>query len=317
MTDIPFISAVDVESKLDWTAIADALADGHQRGKADLGDLLLQSKENAILNRAAWIDGKGIALKSMTIFPDNVRQDPPLPSVQGVVILFDSENGSVRALIDGVLVTKWKTAGDSVLGARLLARTDSQSLLIVGSGTVAKSLISAYTEMFPNLKRIEIWSRNPSNAEELASQTVINNVEISSTVDLRRAAGRADIITCATMAHQPVLSGEWIVPGTHIDLIGAFTPDMREADDLLMQRAELFVDARETTINHIGELMIPLASGTIRENDIRGDLYDLCTGKPGRSGPDAITLFKNGGGAHLDLLTALKIYKTYRQTSSC
>ncbi len=313
MTEVPFITSNDVEAKLNWTMIADALAAGHLLERAEMGDLLLRNNKNAILNRAAWIDGMGIALKTVTVFPDNGQRRPPLPSVQGVVVLFDEQNGSVRALIDGVLVTKWKTAGDSVLGARLLARPEARSLLIAGSGTVACSLIDAYVETFPNLERIEIWSRNPSNADELVSRTTISNVEIRSVHSLQEAAGRADIITCATMAHDPILSGEWVLPGTHVDLIGAFTPDMREADDLLMQRAELFVDARDTTINHIGELMIPLASGAIKEGDIRGDLYDLCGGKPGRSSSEAITLYKNGGGAHLDLLTAMEIYKTYNQ----
>jgi len=205
------------------------------------------------------------------------------------------------------MVTKWKTAGDSVLGARLLARPDSQNLLIVGSGTVAKSLIDAYFEIFPSLQQIEIWSRTNSNAEQLAKEATANNQNVVAVSDLPGAAGRADIIACATMSQNPIISGRWIKPGTHVDLIGAFTPQMREADDALLQNAEIFVDARATTIKHIGELMIPIAAGASYASDVVGDLYDLCQQKCGRSSPDAITVFKNGGGAHLDLLTALAI----------
>ena len=122
--------------------------------------------------------------------------------------------------------------------------------------------------------------------------------------DLEKTVREADIIACATMATAPLLQGNWVQPGSHVDLIGAFRPDMREADDALIAKAELFVDSRETAIHDIGELAIPLAAGIISESDVRGDLKDLATGQAGRSGPQAITLYKNGGGAHLDLMTA-------------
>lgn len=313
MGQIPFITSQDVEDRLGWSLIAEAIAAGHKGNTAELGDLLLQQNGNALLNRAAWIENQGIALKSMSVFPGNSGHKPALPTIQGVLVLFDDKTGEVRALIDGMLVTKWKTAGDSVLGARLLARPDSQNLLIVGSGTVANSLIDAYLEVFPSLQQIEIWSRTNANAELLAAQAVSTGKNVVAVSDLPGAAGRADIIASATMSNNPVISGRWIKPGTHIDLIGAFTPQMREADDDLLQKSELFVDARATTVHHIGELMIPLASGAIDENDILGDLYDLCQDKCGRSSPDAITVFKNGGGAHLDLLTALAMLEIYQQ----
>ena len=131
--------------------------------------------------------------------------------------------------------------------------------------------------------------------------------------DLAAAAGAADIVATATLARSPVLRGEWLAPGTHVDLIGAFTPEMREADDELLRRAELFVDSRATTIGEIGELLIPIAAGVIRADDVRGDLYDLCNGGAGRSDERAITVYKNGGGAHLDLMTAGLIYDIWRQ----
>ncbi len=304
MTTVPFIDYDDADPLLTWPAVADALVAGHKAPRALIDDLLMTHGDNAILNRAAWIDGLGVGLKTVSTFPGNRQLSEPLPTVQGVVVVYDDKTGSVRALVDGRLVTKWKTAGDSVLGARLLARPESKRLLIVGSGAVATALVDAYSAVFSGLEDIAIWSRTAKNAEKLATAETAIGRPCRAVTDLGAAAAAADIVSCATMTTDPVLKGDWIGPGAHVDLIGAFTPQMREADDALIAKAELFVDARETTLEDIGEIRIPLATGVISETDIRGDLYDLCNGAPGRSGPDAITLFKNGGGAHLDLMTA-------------
>lgn len=310
---IPLIDAAAVEDRLTWSAIADAMEAGHRGDKAEIGDLLLRRGADACLTRAAWLDGTGLALKSVTVFPGNAERHPPLPSVQGLVLLFDDSDGSLEALIDGPLVTKWKTAGDSVLGARLLARPDSRRLLILGSGVVAASLIAAYGEIFPELRDIEIWSRTAANAARLAAAHRTGPIRVRAVEDLETAARQADIIACATMATAPVLQGDWVEPGSHVDLIGAFRPDMREADDTLIGKAEIFVDSRETAIHDIGELAIPLAAGLISQSDVRGDLQDLVAGRTGRSGPQAITLYKNGGGAHLDLMTAKVIAGLWRE----
>jgi ornithine cyclodeaminase len=310
--DIPVIDATDVEDSLTWTAVADALEAGHRGPAAEIGDLLLRRGGDSSLTRAAWIDGVGLALKSVTVFPDNPGKAPPLPSVQGVVVLFDDRNGGVEALIEGRLVTKWKTAGDSVLGARLLARPDSRRLLILGSGTVAASLIAAYSEIFPELEEIAIWSRTAANAQRLA-ETATATAKLHAVADLAAAAGEADIVACATMATAPVLQGAWLRPGTHVDLIGAFRPDMREADDAALQRAEIFVDSRKTAIHDIGELNDPIRRGVIAETAVLGDLHDLAAGHAGRSDAEAITLYKNGGGAHLDLMTANAILDAWKR----
>lgn len=263
---------------------------GHKLASPQISDQLLHRGNDTLLSRAAWIDGFGVAVKSVTVMPDNT------PSVNGAMLLFSDKTGAVEAVIDSALVTKWKTATDSVLGAKLLARPDAQRLLIVGAGTVAKSLIEAYSAVFPNIE-ISIWNRTSKRAEGLG-------VPVED--DLVAAIARADIISCATMASDPVIRGEWLHEGQHLDLIGAFKPDMREVDDLAMQRATIFVDSRATTIEHIGELMIPIANGAISATDVRGDLYDLVKGG-GRTSDAEITLFKNGGGAHLDLMVGRHI----------
>jgi ornithine cyclodeaminase/alanine dehydrogenase-like protein (mu-crystallin family) len=302
-----FISYSDADSKLSWRAVADAIEAGHKLERADIGDLLLSQNAKSLLNRAAWIDGLGIALKSVTVCPDNPGLSPPLPSVQGAMLIFDSDTGVLKSIVDGPLVTKWKTAGDSVLGARLLANPDPEELLIIGAGTVARSLIDAYLEIFPSLKRMNIWGRTIEKVQQFISTLDDKVIQMSAISDLEKAAGTADLISAATMATEPLLLGDWVQPGTHVDLIGAYRPDMREADDTLMQKAEIFVDSRQTTIKDIGELIFPIASGVINEEHILADFYDLCNGHPGRSSTDAITVFKNGGGAHLDLMTGLLI----------
>ena len=292
-----------------WNMVADAIHAGHQLPKGEVGDLLLQHAPNALLSRGAWIPGLGMALKSMSVFPDNTGLSPPQPSIQGGVLLFEDKQGALKAVIDGVLVTKWKTAGDSVLGARLLANPEPKTHLMVGAGTVAATILDAYHEIFPSVERFLIWNRSREKADLLARDLSASIAGIEVVSDLEAACGAADIVTTATMSTTPVLDGNWIKPGTHVDLIGAFKPDMREADDTLLRKSRIFVDSRETTIGHIGEIEVPLRDGTITLDDIAGDFYDICTGKAGRAREEEITFFKNGGGAHLDLMTSDTIFQ--------
>ncbi|MBN9069090.1 MAG: ornithine cyclodeaminase, partial [Rhizobiales bacterium] len=252
----------------------------------------------------------GICLKSVTIMEGNRARG--LPTVQGALLLFDEETGTPEAIIDSDLVTRWKTAADSGLGARFLARPDSRNLLIIGAGEVAASLAEVYAALFPDLKRIAIWNRTRATAETLVERLTEDGLPAYLCDDRETEAAKADIIACATMAREPVLLGDWVKPGTHVDLVGAFRPDMREADNALMGKARIFVDSRETTLPHIGELMIPISEGVITPNDICGDLYELTAGKAGRRDAREITVFKNGGGAHLDLMTARAILEAFQ-----
>ncbi|PIE11051.1 MAG: ornithine cyclodeaminase [Rhodobacterales bacterium] len=292
---IPF----EAEAKLDWIALTDALAAGHDLPRAEVADSFLYRGDDTLLNRAAWIDGLGLAVKAATIFPNNAG-----PSVNGGISLFSDTDGTLEAVVDFHLVTKWKTAGDSLLAARRLARPDSRTILIVGAGTVAASLRAAYGAAFPDAHFL-VWNRSPAGAEALAAQAA--NTE--AVTDLEAAVARADIVTCATMSNTPVLRGAWLRPGQHVDLIGAYRPDMREADDDVLTRGALFVDSRATTIGHIGEIQDPLDRGVISEADIRADYYDL---PAFTRAPEDITVFKNGGGAHLDLMTARYILEAWR-----
>jgi ornithine cyclodeaminase len=296
----------DAEALISWDGLVQALVEGHHLPRAEIGDTLLYRGTDTLLNRAAWIDGLGQLVKTATIFPGN--SDLGKPSVNGAVTIYDDKTGELGALVDFHLVTKWKTAGDSLLAARRLARQDSRNFLIIGAGTVARSMAEAYRSAFPEA-RIAFWNRSPGGAQRAADAVGMGAVAVT---DLPRAAAEADVICTATMSHDPVIQGNWLRPGTHVDLIGAYRPDMREADDEALQRGRIFVDSRATTIHHIGELMDPIARGVISESDVVADFYDIPKGNFVRRSPDEVTLAKNGGGAHLDLMTAAYILQAWR-----
>jgi ornithine cyclodeaminase/alanine dehydrogenase-like protein (mu-crystallin family) len=296
--NIPFIPFAQGDALLNWLDLTDALEQGHALPKAEIGDTFLYRDPDTMLNRAAWIDGLGMAVKTATIYPGN--PDTGKPMINGAVCLYSDRDGTLNALIDFHLVTKWKTAGDSLLAARKLARPDSREILIVGAGTVGRSLCDAFSAGFPNA-RLRIWNRTRAKAQQLAD--TIPGLTIAD--DLEGTVRRADIVVSATMSSEPVILGDWLRPGQHINLIGAYRPDMREADDSALKRARVFVDSFDTTIDHIGELKIPIATGVLTKNDLIADYYAI--DKFTRQGDDDITLFKNGGGAHLDLMTSRHI----------
>lgn len=300
-----YVGPEDVAGRLSWRMIVDALEAGHRLPRARIGDQLLERDSEALLTRCAWIDGLGMGVKSASVMPGKAAAG--LPTVQAAMLVFADGTGTPEAVLDGGMVTDWKTAADSVLGARYLARPDSRKLVIIGAGKVAGTLARAYAELFPGLERIEIHNRSQQRAEDLCEQLRRDGLPVIRVDSLPAAVGDADIVAAATMARAPVLMGEWVSPGTHVDLVGGFTPEMREADDALIAKARLFVDCRETTLTEVGDLAIPIAAGLIAPVDVRADLHDLAAGKHGRTGDAEITLFKNGGGAHLDLMTARAI----------
>ncbi|MDA9226518.1 ornithine cyclodeaminase [bacterium] len=295
MTSVPFIPFEEGEALLGWIGLTDALAAGHNLPKAEIGDTFLYRGSDTLLSRSAWIDGLGIAVKTATIFPNNPSASKPV--VNGGVNLYSDTDGTLEAIVDFHLVTKWKTAGDSITAARRLARPDSRNILIVGAGTVGRSLHDAYSTAFPNAQ-FSVWNRTTKNAELMAAE----RPTLSVATDLEQAVRNADIVTSATMSTQPLIKGEWLQAGQHIDLIGAYRPDMREVDDAALQHSRIFVDSIDTTVGHIGEIKIPTETGAISANDIVADYYNISNFT--RHSDDEITLFKNGGGAHLDLMTS-------------
>ncbi|HCQ66281.1 MAG TPA: ornithine cyclodeaminase [Rhodobacteraceae bacterium] len=297
---IPF----EAEALLSWGELADALVAGHRLPRADIADSFVHREPDTLLTRSAWIDGMGMAVKTATIFPENPADR--IPAVNGAVSLYRDDHGTLDAIVDFHLVTKWKTAADSMVAARLLAPEDADCILIVGGGHMARAMREAYGWLYPKA-RFLVWNRTPAKAEEIAAHFP-NTLFVT---DLESAVRASDIVSCATMSREPLIEGNWLAAGQYIDLIGAFRADMRESDDEALRRARIFIDSRVTVMEHIGELKIPLEEGVIAPGDIVGDFYDIEAGAFTRA-PDEITLFKNGGGAHLDLITARHILEKWR-----
>ena len=305
-----FIDGEQIHKQLDYPALIDALAQGHRQDFDALERLLLEQPVasgtgNHFLLWPAWQFGQALGIKLITSFPGNLAAGSKHPSVQGLYILFDGQNGQPLACLDGMALTLRKTAADSALGACFLAREDAESLLMVGAGELAPHLIAAHCAVRPSVKTITIWNRTPKRAERLAVKLHAEGLDSRASTNLEAAVRQADIISCATGTNRPLIQGQWLKSGAHLDLVGGFTPAMREADDEAIRRARLYVDSRWFTLRDCGDLSQPLAAGMIDESAIQADLFELCRReRQGRQSSEDITLFKNGGGAHLDLMTA-------------
>lgn len=304
-----FVDAAQVHALLDYPLLVEALEDYHREGIEGLDELLLtQPAASGTLNRffvrAAWARERALGAKLITVFPDNAATGHGSPSVQAMYVLFDGKDGRPQACIDGTTLTYYKTAADSALGARFLARANAETMLMVGAGAMAPHLIRAHTVIRPTIRRVLIWNRTPARAAHLRAELQLEGMELTLAPDLEKAIGAADVISCATMSPIPLVRGEWLRPGAHLDLVGGFTKGMREADDEAIRRSSVYVDSRETAL-HCGDIAVPLEAGVIKTEDIRADLFELCRGEAhGRKRPEEITFFKNGGGGHLDLMTA-------------
>jgi len=269
------LNAEDIRQVADWRFLMNALRDGHKRPPAEIDDSFVGDGERTMLVRSAWIDGVAAGVKAATIVPGNVDHVPPLPSIHAQVLLFHPHTGQLTAILDGTEVTAWKTAADSALGASLLAREDAKSFLMIGAGSMAEPLIRAHLISRPGLQKITLWNRSPARAETLAESLIDLPQQVVFAKNLDDVVPDADIICCATMSNTPILKGDLVAPGTHVDLVGAYKADMREADDALHRKARWFVDSRVTTLDHIGELKIPVAAGIITADAVVGDLHQL------------------------------------------
>ncbi|MDG2237958.1 MAG: hypothetical protein P8L34_09260 [Arenicellales bacterium] len=302
------LSAQEILRTVQFGPLVDALESMHREAPADVRDMLLEQagseEKDYCLIRAAWQRGEALGVKIASIFPENRTLE--LPAIHAAYILFDGVTGVPLQSIDGTALTYLKTAADSALGSRLLARSDCRRLLMVGAGAMAPYLIEAHCTVHPGIDNIQIWNRSAHRRDALIEQLRPSR-PATPAEDLATAVAWADIVCCATMTTDPLIRGEWLSQGTHLDLVGAFRTDMREADDETLRQGRLFVDSRQTTIGEIGELLIPMNAGVITKEDVLADLYQLCAGHPGRGNPSEITIYKNGGGGHLDLMTARHI----------
>lgn len=306
---IPFVAADHVRAALPYPALMDALrvafaeADQVQVPRRHAHSL---PDDSTLLLMPAWRAQRQLGIKLVTVTPSNRERD--LPTVHAVYVLSDTESGVPLAIIDGEVLTLRRTAAVSALASRFLSRTDSRTLLMVGTGRLAPEMVIAHCQA-RDIQRVMVWGRSERKAQEAVDRIkqagLPDHVSIHTELLLAAACAAADIICCATTSTEPLLRVEWVKPGTHIDLVGGFRPNMREADDALMSTAALFVDTLEGALAEAGDLVQPIQAGLLQATDIHADLGALArAAHPGRQSADQITLFKSVGSALADLAAA-------------
>jgi len=255
-----------------------------------------------LLVMPAWRQGKNVGIKIVSVFPGNVEQN--LSAVHANYFLLDAENGLPKAVLDGTELTLRRTACASALAADYLANHDVKTLLMVGTGNLAPHLVKAHMQV-RDYSRVLIWGRRQKKAEQLISFLEFDNIKIDVATDLKKAVSVADVISCATLSNEPLILGKWLKLGQHLDLVGAFTPEMREVDSQAVVLAKIVVDTYDGALSESGELITALKEGAIVEKDILAELAEVIKEeKTVRTKADEITLFKSVGTALEDLAAA-------------
>jgi len=310
------VSAAEVHAICDYRKLAAALLEAHGGAeplvdRSELHAIGPHGERQTWFTLPAFQPGVAMGAKLVSVMPANPRLHPEIPAIQALYVLFDGTDGTPVAIIDATAMTYRKTAADSALGCDILSVADAKVLLMVGAGGLAPHLVAAHRAVRPSISETLVWARRIDRAVALASE-----VGGRAVASLESAVLRADIISCATASTAPLVLGAWLKPGAHLDLVGAFSADMRECDDDAVMRARLFVDSRWFAIDQPGDLGDPIRRGVISRDRVEADLFELARGSPVRRQPGDITLYKNGGGGHLDLFTALYIVRARRASSA-
>ncbi len=317
------LSAADVDRALTFPGLVETLRSAFRDGavqpvrhhhhveKPDTpaSTLLLMPAWTDFMAAGASTEGH-MGVKIVTVSPGNNALGKP--AVMGVYLLLDGATGEPEALIDGQRLTQWRTACASALAATYLAREDASRLLVIGAGATAPFLARAHAAVRP-IQKISIWNRTPANAEKLAAELRAEGFDATAASDLDAELATADIVSSATISPTPLIKGALLKPGTHVDLVGGFTPDLRESDDEAIRRARVFVDTRAGATKEAGDIVQPLASGVLKADSIVAELAELTRGqKKGRESADEITLFKSVGAALEDLAAGIAVYRALK-----
>lgn len=297
------ISAQSIRSLLDWHGVLDALHTAHLGPRPVGKSFFLGDSGFGLLGRGVILPGSGAGVKIASMCPANGLATPPRPVEDAAYVVIDEENKSISAILDGPEISRWKTPADSALAGRKLSREDSSVLLVLGAGPIAKSLLEAYLHIRPGIHQVLLWNRTPEKLKETHALLASRGISAQIVQDLNSAVSKADIIASATSSATPLIFGEFVKPGTHIDLLGGYRDDMQEADLSTLANARIFVDDRSTAMVS-GDIKIPLQAGVISQDQIEGDLYDLCQDSSFVRRPEDITVYKNAGGAHFDLIVS-------------
>jgi alanine dehydrogenase len=312
------ITAADIAAALTYPVLVEALKHAFR------GDITVPLRHHhtvpqpgrgsaTLLLMPAWSAGdpaeRFLGCKIVTVFPDNAAAGQP--SLHGSYLLMSGATGAPLALMDAAALTAWRTAAASALASTYLSREDAAHLVMIGAGALAPHLVRAHAAVRP-ITRVTLWNRTRGRAISVAFGLTVAGIDVAvaEAEDLESAVREADIVCCATLASAPLIRGQWLRPGTHVDLVGGFTPKMREADDDAVKRARIYVDTRAGALKEAGDLVIPLRRKVIAKADIRGDLFELCRGNAkGRTTDKQITLFKSVGTAIEDLAAAILVWR--------
>ncbi len=309
-------SADDIDRTLDFPRLMNELAEAMR------GGFIAPHRHHHPVQRAgeavathllmpAWTEsvsraGLYLGVKIVNVFPGNGARG--LPAVNGVYVLQSGRTGETLAALDGTRLTHWRTAAASALAARFLARADAKRLLIVGAGALAPHLVRAHASVRA-YDDVAVWNRRPEGAHRLAASLVNEGFVARPVEDLEAAVAEADVISCATLASEPLIFGRWLRRGQHLDLVGAFNLAMREADDETLRRSRIYVDTDAAVVEG-GDVALGISGGVIDRSAVVADLPALCRGAPGRRSADEITLFKSVGAAIEDLAAAILVWRT-------
>ncbi len=309
------IDAAAIDRSLDFPRLIEALAQAFRHGLETPvrhhHHIHRPDADATLLLMPAWTKAEAapayLGTKIVTVFPGNAKRS--LPSVAGLYLLMDGATGMPLAALDGARLTLWRTAAASALAARSMARAEASRLLMVGAGALAPFLIRAHMSVRP-IREVAIWSRTPASAEALAGQLAAEGLPVRASADLEGEARRADIVSCATLSTSPLIQGDWLAPGAHLDLVGAFNLSMRESDDAALQRARVVVDT-PAALNEGGDVAVAIKAGTYEAEQVLGDLRALVSGDIlVRRGDQDVTLFKSVGTALEDLAAAILVWET-------
>ena len=304
-----FVSAQEIDAALDFPALIGALDEAFRSGLVapprHHHEMPVEGEPAAThLLMPAW-GGGALGVKIVNVFPGNGARG--LAAVQGVYILQNGRTGETFAVLDGTRLTLWRTAAASALAAIRLAREGASRLALLGSGALAPFLARAHASVRP-IREIAVWNHRPEGAKALAAKLTAEGFVARAETEVQAAVEGADVISAATLSTAPILRGAWLKPGQHVDLVGAFNMRMREADDLALQRARVFIDT-PSALDEGGDVAQAIASGALAKSAIVADLAALARGAPGRGADDEITLFKSVGASIEDLTAAQLVWR--------
>lgn len=312
MQNIPIIDVDFIEAHTDYSELITKIEKAFKSSKTKVPlrhhhdfSNHQEKTESTLLIMPAWNPGKNLGVKIVTVNPANDKYN--LPSIQGVYIYFDARKGIPVAILEAKALTVKRTAATSALASSFLSKKNASSMLMIGTGSLSSELILAHAKVRP-IQNVFVWGRNYKKAQAICNKLKNENFKVSPVKSLERIIGKVDIISCATLSKTPLVHGKFLKKGQHIDLVGAFKKDMREADDDTIKKTNIFLDTYEGGLKESGDIVIPLKSGILNKNDIKADLFELCQQKKkGRCNDNEITVFKSVGHA-LEDLTAAKYY---------